>query len=72
MKKNMSKMDAIIRIGVALAIVLLWYMNFVAGPVLIVLGVVAVIFTITGFINFCPLYAAFKIRTRGERMNSCE
>lgn len=64
MVKNMSKMDGIIRIVVALAIVGLWYFNVVAGPLLIVLAVVATIFLATGFINFCPLYAVLKIRTR--------
>ena len=64
MVKNMSKTDGIIRIMVAIVIAGLWYFNIVGGVTLTILGIVAAIFVVTGFINFCPLYAAFKIRTR--------
>ena len=64
MKKNMSKTDGIIRLIVAIAIIALWYFGVIGGVLLTVLSVVAVIFIVTGFINFCPLYAAFRIRTR--------
>lgn len=64
MTKNMSKTDGIIRIVVALAIAGLWYTGAVGGTLLTVLSVVAVIFIITGFINFCPLYSVLRIRTR--------
>ncbi len=64
MKKNMSKTDSVVRLIVALAIVALWYFGFVGGVLLTILSVVAVIFIITGFVNFCPLYAVFRIRTR--------
>ncbi len=64
MIKNMSRTDGIIRIIVALVIVALWYTGMVGGTLLTILSVVAVIFIITGFLNFCPLYAALKIRTR--------
>ncbi|MDW3195520.1 MAG: DUF2892 domain-containing protein [Cytophagales bacterium] len=64
MKKNMSKTDGIIRLIVAAAIIALWYFGVVGGVLLTVLSIVAVIFIITGFINFCPLYAALRIRTR--------
>lgn len=64
MKKNMSKADGIIRLIVAVAIIALWYFGVIGGIILAVLSVVAVIFFITGFINFCPLYAALRIRTR--------
>ena len=64
MIKNMSRIDGIIRIIVALAIIALWKFNIISGTLLIILGVVAAIFFITGFINFCPLYSLFNIRTR--------
>lgn len=60
----MSKTDGIIRIIVALAIAVLWYAGIVSGVLLTILGIVAVIFIITGFINFCPLYTVLGIRTR--------
>ncbi len=64
MTKNMSKTDGVIRIIVALAIVALWYFQIITGTLLIVLGIVAAIFILTGFINYCPLYSVFRIRTR--------
>ncbi|GAB5524419.1 MAG: DUF2892 domain-containing protein [Roseivirga sp.] len=67
MVKNMSKADGIVRIIVALTIAGLWYAEVISGTLLIVLGVVAAIFIVTGFINFCPLYAAFGIRTRAKK-----
>lgn len=60
----MSSTDGIIRIIIALCVAALWYFNVVSGLLLTILAAVAVIFIVTGFINFCPLYAAFKIRTR--------
>lgn len=67
MVKNMSKADGTIRIIVALAIAGLWYAEIISGTLLIILGVVAAIFIVTGFINFCPLYAALGLRTRGKK-----
>ena len=64
MVKNMSRTDGIIRIIVALVIVALWYSGMIGGILLTLLAIVAGIFIVTGFINFCPLYAALKIRTR--------
>lgn len=60
----MSKTDGVIRIVVALTIVALWYFQIITGTLLSVLGVAAAIFIVTGFINFCPLYALFRIGTR--------
>ena len=64
MKKNMSKIDGYVRLIVAVAIIALWYFNVVNGVILTVLAIVAAIFIVTGFINFCPLYAVLRIRTR--------
>ena len=62
----MSRIDGIIRIVVALVIVALWYFGVIGGMLLTILSIVAAIFIVTGFINFCPLYAVFKIRTRSK------
>lgn len=66
MTKNMSKTDGFIRIVVALVIGVLWYTGTIHGILMTILSIVAIIFIVTGFINFCPLYAVFKIRTRGK------
>lgn len=60
----MSRTDGILRIAIAIGIGILWYTGVISGTLLIVLGVVAVAFIATGFINFCPIYAAFRLRTR--------
>ena len=60
----MSKTDGIIRIIVAAVILTLWIAGILTGVWLVALAIVAGIFVITGFINFCPLYAALRIRTR--------
>ncbi len=65
MKKNMGITDKAIRIIVALGIGLLYYFNMIEGALAYVLMAVAIIFLITSFINFCPLYSIFKI-------NSCK
>ena len=66
MKNNMSKTDGILRIIIAIVIAGLWYFNVIGGTLLIILGVVAAIFIITGFINFCPLYAVLGIGTKSK------
>lgn len=63
MKKNMSRMDGIVRLILALTIGFLYYFDVINGLTASILGAVALIFIITGFINFCPLYAVLKIRT---------
>ncbi len=63
MKKNMNGADRIIRILIAVAVGVLYYLGVISGTLAIILGVVAVIFLITGFVSFCPLYKALGIRT---------
>lgn len=63
MKKNMGPTDKGIRVAVAIVIALLYYFNIVEGILAYVLMAFAIIFLITSFINFCPLYAPFGITT---------
>lgn len=70
MKKNIGKADKIFRLLAAALIAILYFTNQISGVGAIILGVVAVIFLITGFINFCPLYLPFKISTRKNRFNN--
>ena len=65
MKKNMGSLDKGIRITVAVAIALLYYFNVISGTLAYVLMAVAIIFLLTSFINFCPLYTILGI-------NSCK
>jgi hypothetical protein len=63
MKKNMGTSDKGIRIVIALAIALLYYFDVISGTLGIVLMVLAIIFLLTSFISFCPLYVPFGINT---------
>mgnify|MGYP006328444887 FL=1 len=64
MVKNIGSTDKLIRLIIAVVIAVLYYTNFISGTVAIVLGVLAFIFVITSFLNFCPLYLPFGISTR--------
>jgi uncharacterized membrane protein YcaP (DUF421 family) len=64
MKKNMGLTDTIIRIALAAIVVVLYFTNTINGTIALVLGAFAIIFIITSFISFCPLYSAFGISTR--------
>ena len=63
MKKNMGKVDKIIRIIIAAVILILGANSIITGALAIVLLVLAGIFIITSFISFCPLYVPFGIKT---------
>jgi hypothetical protein len=63
MKKNMGSMDKGIRIFLAVIIAILYFTNQIAGVVAIVLGIFAVVFLLTSFVGFCPLYKPFKLST---------
>ena len=59
----MGVMDKMIRVSVALIIGALYLVDAISGTVAIVLGVLSLIFVVTSFISFCPLYWPFKFST---------
>ncbi|MFY7672052.1 YgaP family membrane protein [Tenacibaculum sp. MEBiC06402] len=63
MKKNMGSSDRIIRTIIAALIAILYFTGIISGTLGIVLLVVALIFLLTSFVSFCPLYAPFGINT---------
>ena len=63
MKKNMGAMDKGIRIFLAVIIAILYFTNQITGVAAIVLGIFAVVFLLTSFVGFCPLYVPFKLST---------
>ncbi|NEN24261.1 DUF2892 domain-containing protein [Cryomorpha ignava] len=63
MKKNMGGADRIIRIIIAIVVGILYWQGIIAGTLAYVLLAFAVIFLITSFINFCPLYRLFGVNT---------
>ena len=66
MKKNMGKTDRIIRLVVAAIFAVLYFTGIVSGTLGTVMIVLAIIFTLTTILNFCPLYIPFKINTTGK------
>ena len=67
MKKNMGTADKTVRILIAIAIALLYYFNVIEGTLAYVLIAFALIFVLTSFISFCPLYKPFGINTRKKK-----
>lgn len=63
MKKNMGSTDKSIRILIAVLVGVLYFTNVIGGTLAIILGILAVVFLLTSFISFCPLYAIFNINT---------
>ena len=63
MKKNMGTIDRIIRLALAVVIIVLYLTGIVPGVIGIILIVIALIFAVTSFIGFCPLYTLLKIST---------
>lgn len=63
MKKNMGSTDKVIRIIIAIVIAALYYFNVIEGTLAYILMALAIVFLLTSFISFCPLYAPFKINT---------
>jgi len=64
MKKNMGLIDRILRIAFAVVILILYLTGSLYGTAAVVLGVIAVVFLLTGLLGFCPLYVPLKISTR--------
>lgn len=72
MKKNMGLTDMRIRLIVALIIAVLFFTNIITGVLGILLLVLAGIFTVTSFIQFCPIYKALGIKTcHKKEINKC-
>ncbi|MCH7400462.1 DUF2892 domain-containing protein [Belliella kenyensis] len=67
MKKNMGFLDKAIRFALALLVGVLYYTGVISGTLAIVLGLLAIVFIITSFISFCPLYLPFGINTSRKR-----
>ena len=63
MKKNMGSTDKAIRLLLAALVAILYFTGIINGLMAIILGIFAVIFALTSFISFCPLYLPFGIST---------
>ncbi len=63
MKRNMSSIDKLVRLALAIVLIILFYKEVLTGTLGIIALVLALVFTVTSLISFCPLYAIFGIRT---------
>jgi hypothetical protein len=63
MKKNMGSYDKLIRLAVAVVLIFLFYKGILPEPLGIVALVLALVFTVTSLVSFCPLYTLFGIST---------
>jgi hypothetical protein len=63
MKKNMSSNDKLIRLGISIVLIILYYKQVLTGTVGIVFLIVAFILTLTSLIGFCPIYKVLGINT---------
>jgi len=69
MKKNMGLADRVVRMIIAIVFIGLYYAEIVTGTLGIVLIAFSVIFLITSFISFCPLYLPFGLNTLRKKFN---
>lgn len=63
MKKNMGKVDGLIRTLIAVVIGALYFTGVISGTLGIVLLVVSIVFLLTSVVSFCPLYTLFGMNT---------
>jgi uncharacterized membrane protein YobD (UPF0266 family) len=63
MKKNMGSADRISRIIFAIIIGILYFTKAIEGTAALILGALAVVFLLTSFVSFCPLYVLFGFST---------
>jgi hypothetical protein len=67
MTKNMGATDRIVRVLVALFVLGLYFSNKISGLTAAVLGIFAIVFLVTSFISFCPLYVPLKLSTKKKQ-----
>lgn len=63
MKKNVGSTDKMIRIGLAFLIAILYFTKVISGTTAVVLGILAIVFAVTAFLNFCPIWAVLGVST---------
>ena len=67
MTANIGTIDRVIRIALAILIGVLYFTEQISGTTAIISGVLAVVFLLTSFIAWCPLYLPFGISTRKRK-----
>jgi len=63
MNQNVGNTDRWIRLGVAMLILVLYMTKQISGTVAIIALALALIFALTAYLRFCPLYLPFGFAT---------
>ena len=63
---NEAGWDRIVRVVLGLVLLYLWLGHVLSGAVAIVLGIIGIIFLVTGIVGFCPLYRVLGFATKKE------
>jgi phosphotransferase system glucose/maltose/N-acetylglucosamine-specific IIC component len=64
MKKNMGRLDRILRAAFAVLVAVLYFAGILSGTWAVILGLLAVVLLVTSLVGTCPLYALFGISTQ--------
>jgi Inner membrane protein YgaP-like, transmembrane domain len=67
MRKNVGKIDRILRGTAAIVILLLYLIKAIQGPIAILLGLAAIILLFTSLASFCPCYLRLNINTSDKK-----
>lgn len=67
MTRNMGTVDRIIRVMIAMLIAVMYFTGIITDTVALILGILAIIFSLTSLVGFCPLYMPFGLRTCKSR-----
>ncbi len=59
----MGALDKSLRVLLAILIAMLYYLDVIQGTLAYILMAFAIIFLITSFVSFCPLYTILGINT---------
>lgn len=63
MIKNMSSVDRIIRIVLAVVFAYLYFSGAVTGTLGLILFILGIVFFLTSLLTYCPIYAIFGFST---------
>ena len=66
MIKNMGTIDRVVRLSLAVAVAVLYFVGAISGAAAIVLGIIAAVFLLTSLMGTCPLYIPFNISTKRD------
>jgi hypothetical protein len=69
MKKNVGKIDKVIRIVFAIAVITLFLTNVISGVLGMVLLAVSAILVITSIVGICPLYIVMGLNSVEKSIN---